>query len=311
MRSMPLYRAILGKDFDALSPALRTLHDGNGARHARGRARVVRSRHVLGSLIARCMSFPPSADDTQVAVAMVVEGSSERWTRDFGGHRFSSRVCTSQGHLVEVFGPAAFSFRLDAKEREICWRFVGMKVLGVPWPRSLAPRIAARECDRGGYRFEVSVALPWIGTLVEYEGSLIPSAEEVRAHGIVVFDGICVLCSGWVRFLVRHDRQRRLQFASVQSARGAALLERHGESAADPQTLLFVDEGRCYKQTDAIRRILGKLSLPWRLAALALGLVPRALRDWLYLRIARNRYRLFGKRETLLPDPAMKERFLE
>ncbi len=306
-----VYRAILGAGFDALSPALRELHQGGGLRRARGRARVVRSRHFLGALIARCMSFPPSSEGTDVTVEVIPDGAGERWLRDFGGHRFSSRVYARNGALVEVFWPASFSFRLETGVREISWRFLGMKILGVPWPRRFAPRVAARERDDGGYRFEVSVELPGIGTLVEYEGSLAPSPAD-DGHAVVVFDGVCVLCSGWVGFLLERDARRELRFASVQSAAGAALLRQHGESPADPQTLLLVDGGRCYKQTDAIRRILAKLSLPWRLAGSALGWVPRRLRDWLYLRIARNRYRLFGMRETcLVPDLAVKERFLE
>jgi len=312
MRSAPVYRSILGSDFDALSATLRAMHEGKGPRRACGRARVVRSNHPLGSLIARCMSFPPSCDDSEIAVDLVPEGSGERWIREFGGHRFSSRIRAENGYLVETFWPASLCFRLDATAREISWRFIGMKVLGLPWPGLLAPRVVARERDVGEYQFEVSVALPLIGTLVEYEGTLRLASPRENEPSIVVFDGVCVLCSGWVRFLLRRDRRGELRFAAVQSVSGAALLERHGESASDPQTLLLIEQGRCYKQTDAIRRILAKLSLRWRVVGFAIGLVPKGLRDWMYLRIARNRYGLFGLRETcLMPDAAVKERFLE
>lgn len=127
---------------------------------------------------------------------------------------------------------------------------------------------------------------------------------------IVVFDGQCLLCNGWVRFLLRHDRRGVFRFASIQGEAGAALLARAGLRVDDLQTLLLVDGHRTWQHTAAILRILHALGWPWRAAWLA-WLVPSPLRDALYRWAARNRYWIFGRAETcLLPEQAHASRFL-
>lgn len=131
------------------------------------------------------------------------------------------------------------------------------------------------------------------------------------AQAVIVFDGVCVLCSGWVRFLLRHDRRRRYRFAAMQSAAGRALLEGRGLDPDDPASFLLIDGTRAWTDSDAIRRVLAGLGGAWRLAH-ALALVPRAVRDPLYRRLARNRYRLFGRRaQCLVPPVEERDRFLD
>ena len=128
---------------------------------------------------------------------------------------------------------------------------------------------------------------------------------------IIVFDGACVLCSGWVRFLLRHDREARYRFAAMQTSAGRALLVAHGIDPDDPSSFLLVEGDRAWKDTDAIRRVVGGLGGAWRVAH-ALALLPRALRDRVYRLVARNRYRWFGRSETcLLPTPEQRARFIE
>ena len=127
---------------------------------------------------------------------------------------------------------------------------------------------------------------------------------------IVVFDGQCLLCNGWVRFLLRHDRRGVFRFASIQGEAGAALLARAGLRVDGLQTLLLVDGQRTWQHTAAIIRILHALGWPWRAAWLAWP-VPSPLRDALYRWGARNRYRVFGRTdECLLPEPVHARRFL-
>lgn len=126
---------------------------------------------------------------------------------------------------------------------------------------------------------------------------------------VIVFDGICVLCNGWVRFLLHRDRGR-YRFASMQTESGRALLSAHGLDADDPSSFLLVEEGRAWTDTEAIRRVLSGLGGAWRITAL-IGLVPRFLRDPLYRMIARNRYRWFGTTTCTVPDETQRRRFLQ
>ncbi|HET6431997.1 thiol-disulfide oxidoreductase DCC family protein [Dyella sp.] len=129
---------------------------------------------------------------------------------------------------------------------------------------------------------------------------------------IVVFDGVCVLCSRWVDFILRHDRQHRFRLAAMQGAHGRRLLAAHGLSPDDPASLLLVQDGLGHTDTDAIGRILAQLGGFWRIPAVLLRTVPRPLRDALYRWIARHRYRLFGQRSSCrMPDPAQAHRFLD
>ena len=136
-----------------------------------------------------------------------------------------------------------------------------------------------------------------------------PVDPSSSANGpVIVFDGVCVLCNGWVRFLLRRD-QGRYRFASMQSESGRALLSAHGLDADDPASFLLVDNGVAWTDTDAIRRVLSGLGGAWRVAAL-IGMIPRFLRDPLYRNIARNRYRWFGTTTCTVPDEAQRSRFL-
>ena len=128
---------------------------------------------------------------------------------------------------------------------------------------------------------------------------------------IVVFDGQCLLCNGWVQFLLRHDRSQRIRFASIQSAVGQQLLARAGLRVEGLQTLLVIDGERSWQHTAAILRVLHALGWPWRLAWVG-WLVPAPLRDALYRWVARNRYRIWGRSATcMLPAPEHRARFLE
>ena len=117
----------------------------------------------------------------------------------------------------------------------------------------------------------------------------IPSFDESRP--LFLFDGICVLCSTGVSFLMRHDRQAKIALASAQSPLGRALYAHYGLEI-DSSYLLIAD-GRAYTKCDGFIRVGRQLGGVWRIAEL-LRLVPRPIRDWLYDRLAANRYRLFG-----------------
>jgi predicted DCC family thiol-disulfide oxidoreductase YuxK len=136
------------------------------------------------------------------------------------------------------------------------------------------------------------------------------SGDAARNDGpVIVFDGICVLCNGWVRFLLKHDRAGRYRFTAMQSEAGRALLAGHGLDPDDPASFLLVDGAQAWTDSDAIRRVLTGLGGLWRLAGV-MALVPRVVRDPLYRWIARNRYRLFGTTECRVPTEEERARFL-
>jgi predicted DCC family thiol-disulfide oxidoreductase YuxK len=128
---------------------------------------------------------------------------------------------------------------------------------------------------------------------------------------LILFDGICHLCTGFVRFVIRWDREALFQFLPAQSPRGEALYARLGLKSGDWDSNLLVLEGRVYTELDAFIEIARRFGGLWRLTPI-LYAIPRPLRDWLYNRLARNRYRWFGKRDTCyLPTPELAARFLD
>ena len=137
-----------------------------------------------------------------------------------------------------------------------------------------------------------------------------PTLPDARGGAIVVFDGVCVLCNGWVGFLLRHDRARQFRFAAMQDAAGRRLLAAHGLDPDDPMSFLLLDAAGAHTDSDAIIAVLMRLGGPWR-AARALRLLPRRLRDCMYRALARNRYRWFGRRDACsLPPEGERDRFL-
>ncbi|MBX3272365.1 MAG: DUF393 domain-containing protein [Sandaracinaceae bacterium] len=127
----------------------------------------------------------------------------------------------------------------------------------------------------------------------------------------LLFDAECVVCSAWVHFVLKWDARATLRIGAVQSEAGRALLEYAGLDPDDVDTMLLVERGVPWAKSDAFLRACRYFRYPMRLARIAYVL-PRFLRDWLYDRVAKNRYTLFGKKELcLIPDPSARARFLE
>lgn len=126
----------------------------------------------------------------------------------------------------------------------------------------------------------------------------------------LLFDAECVVCSGWVHFVLRWDKRGTIRIGAVQSEGGRALLTFAGLDPDDIDTMLFVERGVPYARSSAVLRAVRYFRFPWPLLSVGL-LVPAFLRDWVYDRIAKNRYSLFGKKELcLIPAPEHRARFL-
>jgi predicted DCC family thiol-disulfide oxidoreductase YuxK len=127
---------------------------------------------------------------------------------------------------------------------------------------------------------------------------------------LIVFDGVCVLCSGFVRTVVRLDRKNRFRFATAQSPFGEALFHKHGLRTDSYETNLVLINGAPVIRLDSFVAVMAELGWPWR-AAKALLLLPRPLRDWLYERIAKNRYAIFGRKDSCeIPSATMRARMI-
>jgi predicted DCC family thiol-disulfide oxidoreductase YuxK len=119
---------------------------------------------------------------------------------------------------------------------------------------------------------------------------------------LFVFDGICVLCSGGAAFVMRHDKAGRVRMASAQSPLGRALYRHFGLEM--DESYLFLADGRAFTKSAGYLALFDALGGWWRLLKVS-AVLPEAVRDWLYDRIAANRYRWFGKADycaLLTPD---------
>ena len=128
---------------------------------------------------------------------------------------------------------------------------------------------------------------------------------------IVLFDGLCNLCDGSVRFILDRDRHARLRFASLQSDVARDLLGRFGRTSDDVlASIVVIDGDRIFERSAAILHIAQTLGPPWSFACI-LTVIPENIRDVVYRSIARNRYAIFGTRDACrIPTAAEADRFL-
>jgi predicted DCC family thiol-disulfide oxidoreductase YuxK len=140
-----------------------------------------------------------------------------------------------------------------------------------------------------------------------------PPAKDVTQipDNLILFDGVCNLCSALVQFVIRHDRATKFRFAAIQSEIGRAIFQSHGLDPADLQTFVFIADERIFLRSDAAIEVLERFGGAWRICKI-FRFVPRALRNAIYSFIARNRYRWFGRKEVcMVPTTEIKERFLD
>lgn len=132
----------------------------------------------------------------------------------------------------------------------------------------------------------------------------------VKNNNIVLFDGVCNLCNGFVNFLIKQDRYAKLSFASLQSDAAQNLFQSQQISLHGVDSVVFLKDGVPAVKSDAVIEILKFLGGGWRLAVLGY-MIPKPIRNLIYDWVARNRYRWFGKRPAcLIPNQDILNRFL-
>jgi predicted DCC family thiol-disulfide oxidoreductase YuxK len=130
-------------------------------------------------------------------------------------------------------------------------------------------------------------------------------------YPVILFDGVCNLCTGSVRFVIARDSRKQFRFASLQSPVAEQLLGAQGRDGDRLESVVLVVGERTYRKSTAALLIARRLGGLWPLLA-ALLVIPRPLRDAVYGWIGRRRYRLFGKRDVCWkPQPELAERFLD
>jgi hypothetical protein len=170
----PLYRRVMGTEFERLSEPVRAMHEVIGDGGAKGEAVVTRGTSFVARLIAGVFGFP-AAGKHELHVSFEEQNGIEQWTRDFSGQRFSSHLSEDNGRLVERFGPFRFAFDLPIHGNGLSMEMRRWSFLRIPLPLFLAPQSAAHEwTEDDRFQFDVPVALPLIGPVVHYRGWLQP-----------------------------------------------------------------------------------------------------------------------------------------
>ena len=127
---------------------------------------------------------------------------------------------------------------------------------------------------------------------------------------VILYDGVCVFCSRWIRFIATRDRDQRLRFTAIQSAYGTRLAQAFGIDPDDPDTNAVIHGGVAYFKSDAALTVLSLL--PGWSWVRVLFAVPRPLRNAVYNVVAKNRYRIFGKYDAcIVPDAELRARVIE
>lgn len=139
-----------------------------------------------------------------------------------------------------------------------------------------------------------------------------PDVPAFDDSGPVAFmDGQCVLCTFGARMIARFDSSHQIRICRVQTPLGQSMLAHYGLVLDDPESWLLLMDGKAYTSLDAMihaGRIVGGIGLLLQ----PLKLLPRPVQDWLYRRIARNRYALFGRTDMCaVPDPALRARLMD
>ncbi|KAJ7951891.1 Dcc family protein chloroplastic-like [Quillaja saponaria] len=121
---------------------------------------------------------------------------------------------------------------------------------------------------------------------------------EKDSRPIMLFDGVCNLCNGGVKFVRDNDRNRIMRFEPLQSEAGKKLLRRSGRAPDDISSVVLVDNDRSYVKSEAVLKIMEYIDVPFPQLAFFLKFMPLFIRDFAYDNIANNRYTFFGRSES-------------
>ena len=135
--------------------------------------------------------------------------------------------------------------------------------------------------------------------------------NESPGHPVILFDGVCNLCTGSVQYVIQHDPKRIFRFASLQSAFGQKILNAHNLPADSFSSFMLLENDKIFTRSTAALLVAKRLKGAVRLLYACI-IVPKFIRDAIYNIIAKNRYSWFGKKnECWLPTPELKSLFID
>ena len=134
--------------------------------------------------------------------------------------------------------------------------------------------------------------------------------QLIQTHNIILFDGVCVLCSAWANVMIQHDPLYQFKLVSVQSKLGQQLLSTYQLPTDHFETMVLLEQGQLYTESTAFLRIIQRVGFPYSMLKYG-KVIPKVVRDFAYRRIALNRYWLFGQTEQCyVVTPDIQQHFL-
>ena len=170
-----LYESVLGHAFDQLSPAIRAAHSVDREKTLNGLVDVQRGTNLLAILLANCFRFPKSQMNVPISVTMEKINNREIWTRKIGNSTFRSALSKAgnPGFITEQFGPIKFHINLVWDKDRLYYNIVFARFFGIKLPKLLTPKSVTYEKESNNmFVFDVDIALPFLGTLIKYRGTL-------------------------------------------------------------------------------------------------------------------------------------------
>jgi hypothetical protein len=176
MRNMPaqsLYAQLLSERYALLPPAVQRFHALQGEYSLSGRVRVEAAPTAAGRVLAWFLGAPTRSTEGAIHFSLDATAQREIWIRHFPGATMRSVLALEGGSLCERLGITTLSFQLDATTDRLSMRLTGMRVLGIPCPAFLRPRVLAEETEQDGrFHFEIRTAMPIVGAVIAYIGHL-------------------------------------------------------------------------------------------------------------------------------------------
>ncbi|MBN3553918.1 thiol-disulfide oxidoreductase DCC family protein [Fictibacillus nanhaiensis] len=128
---------------------------------------------------------------------------------------------------------------------------------------------------------------------------------------MLLFDGVCNLCNGSIQFILKHEKNSDLKFSAIQSEAGQKLLSQYSIDPEQTNSVILISDGVVYTESDAVAKVAEFLKFPYNLGSY-MKVVPRPIRNATYKKVASNRYKWFGQKEScMIPTPDLRNRFLQ